>query len=405
MSSSSTADGGRSEKRAGRAWQSSFVRWLLLSLLWIALAVITAVQHATWREVEWNTALGFTLMDWGPWVVLSPIVLWFARRVQIDGHNWLRTVPLHMAGAIAITIAGHLMGQLAIDYRLVQVPGAGPPRPGEQRFDDRLPPSGTRRIPPREGRDSPVFPRFIRARLSIPIYCALVAAAHAIAYHHRSLERERRALLAEARLTEARLMALQTQLNPHFLFNALNAVSSLVYSQPRAADEMLCALSEFLRRVLAAAERREVTLGEELEFIDRYLSIQQIRFADRLDVRREISADLSRVFVPTLILQPLVENAIIHGIAPRAGRGMVTIKAAVLNDRLVLSVSDTGTGVTIPPRRTDGTVEVSEQVGLKNTHARLAAMYGDDAHFTLTPAPEGGLCARIDLTLRHTSTA
>lgn len=412
MDSSPTPDGARSESSMRRAWQSRLVQWALLSLLWLTLAVISAAQNVAWREIDWKIALGFTLLDWGPWIILSPLVLWFARRVQIDGRNWRRTVPLHIAGALLTGVLSHLIAQVAIEYRLVPIPEGGFFfRIVERRLDDRPPPPEKRRAIVREYREPregppPTIPRFIRARFSIPIYCVLVAAAHAVSYHRRSLERERRALAAEARLAEARLMALQTQLNPHFLFNTLNAVSSLVYTQPQAADEMICALSELLRRVLALADRREVTLAEELEFVDRYLQIQRIRFADRLEVRREIAPGLDRSLVPTLILQPLVENAIIHGIAPRAARGAVTLRARAVGDRLVLEVSDTGCAEPAPGGApAGGAAPVKERVGLGNTRARLAAMFGAEAHFTLTAAPEGGMCARIDLPLRQTVTA
>lgn len=400
MQSPSPAEGAHHDSATSRIWQSRLGRGIALALLWVVLALISAAQNAAWREMEWPVALTFATLDWGPWVLLSPLVLWYARRVQIDGHNWQRTVPLHLLGALVIAFAAQLIAQTVIDARVLPLPegGFGPPRPP--------PPAGaTDRGPGAGDRQPPPGSRFIRARFSIPIYCVLVAAAHAVAYHRRSLERERRALHAEARLTEARLMALQTQLNPHFLFNTLNTISSLVYTQPQAADEMLCSLSELLRRALAIAERREVTLAEEMEFIDRYVSIQRIRFADRLQVRRDIGPGLERAAVPTLLLQPLVENAIVHGVAPHTSQGIVTIRAMAQGTRLVLTVSDTGGAGALAGLNPGDTPPVTERVGLSNTRARLVAMYGADAQFTLTRAVEGGLCARIDLPLRRITAA
>lgn len=379
------------EPRASWWLRSAVGRWLLLSAVWIAVGVLFALQQVAGRELEWAQVVRFSLLDWAPWIVLSPAVLWLARRVQIDGRNWRRTVPVHIGAAIVTAViiefgTGWFMSQVM-------------PRPPEPPREMRLPP----RPPGEQGGFQGVGPdrrppRLIRARLTVPVYFLLVAAAHAVAYHRRSLERERRALTAEARLAEARLLALQTQIHPHFLFNTLNAISSLLYSQPQAADEMLCALSELLRSVLATAERREVALAEELEFTDRYLAIQQIRFADRLTVRREIDPGLENAAVPTLILQPLVENAVIHGIAPRSTPGVLILRARREGDRLRLSVSDTGAG-----DRADGEqrLPVQEHVGLGNTRARLAAFYGGDAHFELAPAAEGGLAARLDLPWRE----
>jgi signal transduction histidine kinase len=384
-------------------WSSPFGRWLLLTFVWLALAAVTIAQLASWPDMDWRNALVFALIDWGPWIVLSPLVLWFARRVEIDGTNWRRTVPLHVVGAVVFIGLTQLVTDPMMLRPLMPPPeGERRPPPPELRAGGplRLPPPPEHRGGPPEPPPAAALLRYVRARFTLPIYCVLIAGAHAIAYHRRSLERERRALAAEARLTEARLLALQNQLNPHFLFNTLNAVSSLVYSQPAQADEMICALSELLRRVLATSDRREVTLAEELDFVDRYLAIQRIRFADRLDMRREIAPGLESAAVPTFILQPLVENAIIHGITPRATRGTVTLQIVGVAGRLQLTVSDTGSGQPLPPRRADGTVIVPERIGLGNTRARLASLYGDDAHFTLTPAATGGLCARLDLPLR-----
>lgn len=365
---------------------------MLLSALWICLGAISAIQIASWPEMNRNLALLFVFVDWGPWIVLSPFVVWFAGRVPIDGTNWKRTVPLHL-GLGVVSIAGV---QVFTDFVAVRHLGLRPP------FRIRLaaPPGA----PPMPLPDRPPI-RLVRARFSLPIYCVLIATAHAIVYHRRSLERERRALLAESRLTAARLMALQTQLNPHFLFNTLNAISSFVYTRPAQADEMLCTLSELLRRVLDTAHRREVTLVEELGFLALYLDLQRIRFADRLEIRREIAPGLERVAVPTLLLQPLVENAIAHGIAPCTGRGTLLLSARVQGAYLELCIADTGNGRIPFPTDAGGTVHVVERIGIQNTRARLASLYGERARLALVRSPLGGLCARVTLPLHPVARA
>lgn len=401
---------GASAPASRQSWLTPVWSWTLLSCLWLVLSVVSAIQHVAWREVDWGVALGFALMDWGPWLVLSPVVLWYARRVRIDSHNWRLTVPLHVLGGIVVAFASQFLADGLASTGLLPLPEGFGRRPsmverseGEHSDDSRdrrPPPPEVDRGPGPRGGARPPIPQFVRARFSIPIYAVLVAAAHAVAYHRRSLERERRALAAEARLAEARLMALQTQLNPHFLFNTLNAISSFVYTQPQTADEMICSLSDLLRIVLANSDRREVTLAEELELVTRYVDIQRLRFADRIEFRSELAAGLDDCTVPTLILQPIVENAVVHGLANNPGRGTLTLKTAQEKDRLVLTVCDTGSGLPLP-KRADGTLDVAENVGLGNTRARLEALYGTDAHMTLSVLPEGGVCARLDLPVRH----
>lgn len=383
-----------------RVWQSLWFLSAVLGLLWVALALISAAQVMAWREIPWRTALGFAFMDWGPWILLSPVVLWYAQRIQIDGKNWPWTLPLHVLGALVIAFTAESTADLARRYELIYIPP--PPslamkaerRAGDAGAVSPGPPGGAR-----DFRRSRISARFSRARFSIPIYCVLVASAHAVAYHGRSLERERRALSAEARLSEARLRALQAQLNPHFLFNTLNAVSSLIYVRPEAADEMVCSLSDLLRRALALADDQEVTVDDELRFTEKYLNIQQLRFGERLSVQREIDSSLGAALLPTLILQPLVENAVIHGIATCAGPGKLQLTLARADQELVITVSNTGNRNHLEGDD-ETVVSVKEGIGLQNTRARLAALYGNTAHFTLTHNREGGMRAKIVLPLR-----
>ncbi len=383
-----SADHGLSKKQL-------LAQWLFLPLLWVAVIFVSVAQSQATRDTEFEVALFFAVLEWGPWVLLSPFVVWIARRIQIDGRNWLRTMPVHALAAIAVAWLTVELGDLALSSGVLTTPersAAGrPPGADERGAGSRSPDNrGPQRGPP----------RFIRARISIPIYCVLVAAVHAIIYHRRSLERERRALTAEARLVEARLIALQTQLNPHFLFNTLNAISGLVYTDQRAADDMICGLSGLLRRVLEISEQKEVRLKDELEFIDRYLDIQLIRFSDRLKVSRDMPEDLASAIVPTLILQPVVENALVHGISPHATGGTVTIGAVSSNNRLILTVSDRANpGASSTASKRAG----KEGTGVGNTRARLAALYGSDASFRLEPIPTGGTAAIIELPLRFAS--
>src|SRR5205085_11301642 len=180
---------------------------------------------------------------------------------------------------------------------------------------------------------------------SVFLYLLVLGCTYAFTYYREARERESQQARLAAQLAEARLSALRMQLNPHFLFNSLNAITVLVRDQnTQHASRMLELLSGVLRQVLQSEKRQEVTLDEELQFIEKYLMIEQVRFSDRLQVRWFVEAGVRDAVVPEFILQPLVENAIRHGIAKRSEDGEIEIRARQDNDRLILSVQDNGPG-------------------------------------------------------------
>ena len=197
----------------------------------------------------------------------------------------------------------------------------------------------------------------------------------------------------EARLARAQLQSLRLQLHPHFLFNTLNTINALIGTDRRAAERVISGLSELLRMSLSSASEQEVTLARELELLAHYIEIQQIRFQDRLKVRFQIDPDARSALVPNLVLQPLVENAIRHGIAPRAAPGHVTVSARRRGERLELSVVDDGVGEAASHDHRDG-------VGLGNTRARLLSLYGSDQHFEAGSPPSGGFAVAIEIPYR-----
>lgn len=206
---------------------------------------------------------------------------------------------------------------------------------------------------------------------------------------------EQRTESLEAQLTEARLEALRMQLNPHFLFNTLHAVSTLVDRDPSGVRRMIARLSELLRNVLDENAPQEVPLSQELDFLDDYLEIQSIRFQGRLDIEVDVPAEIQEAQVPNLILQPVVENALKHGASQVRGVGRIEIQGRREEDRLVLSVRDNGPG--LPSSQDDG-------LGLRNVRARLQELYGEDQGLLLESAPEGGTIATLRLPY-HTSAA
>ncbi|KAF1723040.1 sensor histidine kinase [Pseudoxanthomonas wuyuanensis] len=222
----------------------------------------------------------------------------------------------------------------------------------------------------------------------------IVGVAHAFLYYERSNQRERHAVELEASLMQTRLQALSAQLNPHFLFNALNSVSELVHRNPAAADRMLVSLGQLLRASLDRSSVQQVPLREELALLERYVDLEKMRLGDRLHMHWEIDRSLLSVPVPRLLLQPLVENAIHHAIAPRLQPGRVVVGVRRSGDELVLEVHDDGQADPAQPGNGHG-------IGLANTRARLRALYGENHAFELTrTAGDDGTVARVRLPLR-----
>ncbi|MBU6398791.1 MAG: histidine kinase [Verrucomicrobia bacterium] len=229
--------------------------------------------------------------------------------------------------------------------------------------------------------------------MDVLVYWSLVGVCQAITNFRSSQERERRAAELEARLTSAKLQALRMQISPHFLFNTLNSIAALVYVNPRAADEMLGDLSELLRRSLDSMEEQEVPLAQELQFIGAYIRIEQRRFGERLRLEQRVPDELMNALVPALILQPLVENAIRHGIEPRRGPGLISIEAKHENTHLHLVVRDNGRGLPGSDLNRSG----RRGIGLANTQARLQGLYGQDQNFAFGRAEPQG--CRVDIHL------
>lgn len=236
--------------------------------------------------------------------------------------------------------------------------------------------------------------------LSGTVYHAFALLAWSLLYfgikYYEALQAEReRSLRAEALAHEARLQALRYQLNPHFLFNTLNAISTLVVDERnREAASMISRLSEFLRLTLEGTDAQEVPLGEEIEFVRRYLEIEQIRFGERLATRIEVEPDALSAPVPAMILQPIIENAIRHGIAPRKKGGSVAIRGYRQGGFLRLHVADNGPGF-------GGGAPGGHGIGITNTRARLAQLYGSEAGLSLEPLEGGGMEVVLTLPLRH----
>jgi signal transduction histidine kinase len=343
-----------------------WARWILIFGVWTLLGALSAIRILmsyaySGYAVTWWRALVIALADWYAWALLAPAIGWLARRFAIERRSWLRSLLMHLPASLFFSIL-----KIVIESRLLQW------------FD------------PEPARSYPVqFPS------TLFTYYAILGAIYAFDYYRKYRAHELKASQLEAQLAQAQWQALKMQLQPHFLFNTLHAISSLMRRDVEAAERMITRLSDLLRLTLENAGAQETPLRQELEFLERYLEIEQTRFRDRLQVKMEIEPETLDARVPNLILQPLVENAVRHGIAPRAAPGLIEISARRNENRLKLQVSDNGAGMPADKRE-----QVKEGVGLANTRARLEQLYGADYRFELNNQDEGGLVVSLTIPFR-----
>jgi two-component sensor histidine kinase len=358
---------------------------LMILGFWAFIAVLTAVNglidpRGRGLQPVWPSApIALALIESALWAAITPFVFWLVSRYGIERTNRVARIALFLGiGLIIAIVVDQIVGFLRFEVLFIP-----------------------RRPPPAE------LTPFLRVRRlwfvnEYIVYIAVLAAGFARDYflRYRARREEAARLQADtarlqAQLADARLAALRAQVNPHFLFNTLHAVSALVERDPRGVRRMIARLSELLRTTLEGADEAEVSLSQEIVFLRRYLEIMQIRFQGRLEVNVDIPAGMESALVPNLILQPLVENALKHGIGKLEGVGRIGIDARRDDERLVLSVRDNGPGI-------DGVGSATEGVGLRNTRARLEQLYGSEQSLLLRSPEEGGLIVEISLPY-HTS--
>ena len=356
------------EQRNRQLWLEAvliFAAWTVFGLLLAAQYYMAFELRA--QPVSWTLVLRRGLFEAHLWALATLAIFWLARRFPLERGRMLRHVAVHLGGAIALSLVRVVVAvetSRHVDW-LVK-------RPFREQFWGGF-------------------------SLNILFYALLLGIAHAVLYRERYRERERTAERLAAGLTEARLQALKMQLQPHFLFNTLNAISALIPAEAKPARRMVARLGDLLRIALEHEETQEVTLREELAFLQPYLEIEQARLEDRLTVVMEIAPDALDARVPHLIMQPLVENAIRHGIAPRIEPGRVEISATRgADDRFLhLEVRDDGPGVD-PGRQT----RARKGVGLTNVQSRLEQLYDGQHRFALESRPGRGAAVKISLPFR-----
>ncbi|HXE80478.1 MAG TPA: histidine kinase [Vicinamibacterales bacterium] len=331
-------------------------------------------QLVTALYLQKSNSFGLSLLLnmswWYAWALLVPFVLWLARRFPLDKTRWLRSLPMHLVGVATLTFAHVCLAELFVLF-----------------------------APLLESSQLTYRENVVRSYVwsfdwNMAVYWAVIAFSHAARYHREVQERTVRASQLEARLAEARLEALQRQLHPHFLFNTLNSISSLMHRDVDAADGMLAQLSDLLRMALEQRGLQEVALKDELEFVGKYVGIEQARFRERCSVRFDIDPDTLDARVPNLVLQPIVENSVRHAVSTSVDPRKIEIRSRREGDMLRLEVRDDGPGLpagSIPPAR---------GVGLENTRARLEQLYGSSQRLRFSRPPAGGLVVTIEIPFR-----
>jgi two-component system, LytTR family, sensor kinase len=341
-------------------WLIGFAAWTVLALLSTTQAALSLSYRG--QPVQWPRLLAWGLLDWYTCALFIPPLLWLVRRAPLERAAWSTRLPVYLVATTAAAVAKYALTVPLQRWIFGAQRSLGGALAGNT-ISEAM------------------------------IFWAVVGVLHAVEFYRRFREREAVAMQLRAQLSESQLESLRAQLHPHFLFNALNAATTLVHRDANAADAMLTQLGDLLRHALRSDPRHETPLREELGFLDRYVSIMRTRFGDQLTVERRVPADLGDALVPTFVLQPLVENALEHGVRRLYGPGHVEIEASREGERLLLSVRDNGSGEQATPREGLG-------IGLSNTRARLEALYGATAELRLTPRANGGMEAALRLPLR-----
>jgi len=347
------------------------INWRIAFGAATALSLLFAAQNVAilgFRQ-SYLTKLESQSLNWGLWLALLPVTFAVSRRAHgwplANWRRWTFEVPASLAVALVHSVAvglGHWLWDPKVHFGIVRVVHS---------FATLNFPSDVLR------------------------YWLIAAAYHTLAAHHEiRLHDVNQAHMARL-LAEARLQNLEARLQPHFLFNALNTIAALIRRDPPAASIMVGQLSELLRAALSTESAREVTLAGELRLLDQYVAIQRTRFSDRLSFGVDAPVDTLQAYVPQMILQPIVENAVRHGIGPREAAGSVDVRASRAGSKLRLTVVDDGVGYGNAPMSLNG-----HGLGLRSTRARLATLYGNECAFDIRAVPLGGTIVTIELPFR-----
>ena len=350
-------------------WALIFGCWTFLALLFSGPQMIQAIRQNRAAE-GWISVIGELIFSY-LWFALTPLVIWLSRTFRIEGGQRFKRLTIHFLASMVFLLLQVLV------FAVISIPFEWYPH-----------------LTPFSNRYFLLILTFTPS--NVMFYWGIVVIEHAFDSYRKLQERELKASQLEAQLAQSQLQLLKMQLHPHFLFNTLNAISALIRESPDEAEEMVSRLGDLLRMTLETSGLQEVPFKKELEFLKHYLDIEQTRFQDRLKVEMAIEPETLDGLVPSMILQPLVENSVRHGVAPRPEGGCIKIKAWRDNSLLRLEVEDDGPGLC-------GDTPVKERVGLTNTRARVSNLYGDEHGLRLRHAAGGGLVVSLSIPFRATS--
>jgi two-component system LytT family sensor kinase len=363
-------------------WAASFGVWSFVAFA--ATLTIYQLYRSTSSPMPFMTVMGMQFCQILTYAPLTPFAFAFALRYPISRRNWGRRSLLYLAGGLVFTVA-HVSLRATTPYAFWD--------PKYREWQSAIWDSHTHifRV------QWLVLQKEFFSNVVDDItgtFVPIVLVAHAVSYYRKFRERELRAAQLEGQLAKAHLQTLKSQLQPHFLFNTMHSISSLMLIDVQAADQMMTRLGDLLRMSLESAGTQITTLSRELEFVNCYLEIEKVRFAENLTVTLEIVPETLDALVPHLLLQPLVDNAVKHGISQLTAAGEIRITAAVQDGELQLNIEDNGPGC-----RKEGQFPASG-LGLRITRERLESLYGQDQSMELLNLPGGGAVTRVCIPFR-----
>lgn len=349
-----------------------WLRWVFFFCVWTLLGVSFALSTYLGArqdnvQISWKRALSGYLADFYLWGMLSPLIFLLARRFELRKH-FPRNLLIHIGASIVLS--GFVLSAASpLVWYLGYVNTARNP---------------TLAILWRNNAFSAYY-----FHQGLTIYWTTLVVAHALYYYRDLRQKEAQTARLTAQLAQAQLQALKMQIHPHFLFNTLNSIAALLHKDVEAADRMIARLGDFLRLTLKSSDAQTVVFERELEFLKCYLDIEHIRFQDRLTVELDIDPQALTAIVPNLILQPIVENAVRHGVARQTYPGHIAIRARREGERLIVKVEDNGPGL---KAQSNGS-----GIGISNTRARLEQFYGRDFSFQIANSAERGASVTLDI--------
>lgn len=356
--------------------ESRYTKWVALIAVWMAIGLVLSTEvyftvRVTRPEIGYFDVVASQFARVSMWALLTPLLLWLRRCVPLNSGRWVGGVGFHLSLSFVI-MAGYYLAR--IGFVMIQ-----------------------QRLPLDEFWMMARENFFGRNLIDMVFYWAILGSGYTFEIYRKYKNEQIKAVQLESRLIETELSSLKQQLHPHFLFNTMNTISVLVRENRNdEAVSLLAKLSTLLRISLDSGRVEEVTVRQEMEFLERYVDIQKMRFEDRLSVNTDISSEALEAKIPSLLLQPLVENAILHGVAPKNGPGEVEVAGSVRDGRLHLEVSDNGVGIDDEAR----VKRSREGIGLANTRERLSKIYGIHSQMVLRSEPGRGTRVSIVLPCR-----